>query len=43
MARKISEITKQLSIEFTELKGYADKLGIEMKSSRGSIDDASAE
>ena len=43
MGKKISEITKELSIEFTELKSYADKLGIEMKSARGSLDEASAD
>lgn len=43
MKRKISDITKVLSIEFAELKKYADKLGIEIKSARGSLEESDAD
>jgi translation initiation factor IF-2 len=43
MSKKVSELTKELDISLQELKGYAEKLGIEVGTSRSSIDDADAE
>ncbi|MCQ2567039.1 MAG: translation initiation factor IF-2 [Mogibacterium sp.] len=43
MSKKISELIKELDIDFAKLKGYADQLGIEVKTERTSIDDAAAE
>jgi translation initiation factor IF-2 len=42
MAKKISELEKELDISYKELKKTADTLGIEVKSARGSLDDADA-
>ncbi len=39
MSKKVSELTKELDITYQELKEYADKLGIEVKTSRSSVDD----
>ena len=43
MPKKVSELTKELDISLQELKGYADKLGIAVGSSRTSLEDADAE
>jgi len=43
MSKKVSELTKELDISLQELKGYAEKLGIEVGTARSSIDDADAE
>ena len=43
MSKKVSELIKELDIDFAKLKGYADQLGIEVKTEKTSIDDAAAE
>ncbi len=43
MSKKVSELTKELDISLQELKGYAEKLGIEVGTARSSLDDADAE
>ena len=43
MSKKVSELTKELDISIQELKGYAEKLGIEVGSARSSLEDADAE
>jgi translation initiation factor IF-2 len=43
MSKKVSELTKELDISLQELKGYAEKLGIEVGTARSSLEDADAE
>ena len=43
MSKKVSELTKELDISIQELKGYAEKLGIEVGTARSSLEDADAE
>ena len=43
MSKKVSELTRELDISLQELKGYAEKLGIEVGTSRSSLEDADAE
>lgn len=42
MAKKISELTKELDISYQELKKTADTMGIEVKSARGSLAESDA-
>ena len=42
MPKKVSELTKELDITLQELKEYAVKMGIEIGTSRSSIDDVDA-
>ncbi len=43
MSKKVSELIKELDISIQELKGYADKLGIEISSARSTLEDQAAE
>jgi len=43
MSKKVSELTKELDINFEKLKGYADQLGIAIASEKSSLDDAAAD
>ena len=43
MPKKVSELTKELDISLQELKGYAEKLGITVGTSRSSLEDADAD
>ena len=42
MSKKVSELTKELDITLQELKDYASKMGIEIKSAQSSIEDVDA-
>ena len=42
MSKKISELTKELSVTFDELKGYAEQLGIKVASEKSTVEDADA-
>ena len=42
MSKKVSELTKELDITLQELKDYASKMGIEIKSAQSSVDDVDA-
>ncbi len=42
MSKKVSELTKELDITLQELKDYASKMGIEVKTAQSSVDDVDA-
>ena len=42
MSKKVSELTKELDITLQELKDYASKMGIDIKSANSSVDDVDA-
>ena len=42
MSKKVSELLQELDITFQELKEYSDKLGIEVKTQRSSVEDQDA-
>jgi translation initiation factor IF-2 len=42
MSKKVSELTKELDITLQELKDYASKMGIDIKSANSSIEDVDA-
>lgn len=43
MSKKVSQLTKELDITLQELKDYASKMGIEVKTSQSSVEDVDAE
>ena len=42
MSKKVSQLTKELDITLQELKDYASKMGIEVKSAQSSVEDVDA-
>ena len=42
MSKKVSELTKELDITLQELKDYASKMGIDIKTERSSVEDVDA-
>ena len=42
MSKKVSELTKELDITLQELKDYASKMGIEIKTAQSKVDDVDA-
>ncbi|MBQ0018155.1 MAG: translation initiation factor IF-2 [Clostridiales bacterium] len=43
MPKNISDLIKELDVDFEQLKAYADKMGIEIDSAKSSVDEVSAE
>lgn len=43
MSKKVSELIKELEIDFEKLNGYAEQLGIKVAGEKSSIEDADAE
>ena len=43
MSKKVSELIKELDVNFEKLNGYAEQLGIKISGEKASIDDAEAE
>ena len=43
MSKKVSELIKELEIDFEKLNGYAEQLGIKVAGEKSSIEDAEAE